>query len=169
MKFFSIVGWSGSGKTTLISKLTETFKLENKRVAAVKNIPHEYHLQSETKDSYKFLASGCDEVYLVARNEIVNMQRNDKKEKIFEILQAKAAALDYILLEGISRGDIPVIEVFNFQKNETPKMPFKNLSALVTNKKDFDTIDIPVFDMDDIDGVVKFMEDYNGKKNHVKN
>lgn len=162
MKFFTIAGWSDSGKTTLISKLTETFKMKNKRVAAVKNIPHKYHLQPETKDSYKFLAAGCEEVYLVAKNEILNMQRNDNKEKIFEILEAKAAVFDYIFLEGLFREDIPVIEVFAYQKNEAPKIPLNRLSALVTNKKDFDAGDVPVFDIDDVDGVVKFMEAYNG-------
>jgi molybdopterin-guanine dinucleotide biosynthesis protein B len=162
MKFFSIAGWSDSGKTTLISKLTERFNMKDKRVAAVKNIPHAYHLQPETKDSYKFLTAGCKEVYLVAQNEIVNMLRNDKKEKIFEILEAKAAAFDYIFLEGLFREDIPVIEVFDSRKNEAPKMSLDKLSALVTNKKDVAAGDIPVFAVGDIDGVVKFMEAYNG-------
>jgi len=162
MKFFSIAGWSDSGKTTLISRLTEKFTAKNKRVAAVKNIPHKYHLQSEKKDSFKFLASGCMEAFLVARNEIVSMQRNDKKEKIFDILESKADTYDYILLEGLFREDIPVIEVFASQKNETPKMPFKSLCALVTDNKNIDNVDIPVFDLDDIDGVVNFMEAYHG-------
>lgn len=162
MKFFSIAGWSDSGKTTLISKLTEKFKMKNKRVAAVKNIPHAYHLQPETKDSFKFLSAGCEDVYLVAQNEILNMQRNDKKEKIFEILEAKAAAFDYIFLEGLFREDIPVLEVFDPDKNEAPKISLDKLSALVTNKKDIDAGDIPVFAVDDIDGVVKFMEAYDG-------
>ncbi|MCK5056319.1 MAG: molybdopterin-guanine dinucleotide biosynthesis protein B [Candidatus Aminicenantes bacterium] len=162
MKFFSIAGWSDSGKTTLISRLTEKFKVKNKRIAAVKNIPHKYHLQSKKKDSFKFLASGCLEAFLVARNEIVSMQRNDKKDKIFEILESKADNFDYILLEGLFRDDIPVIEVFDSQKNEAPKMSFKSLCALVTDKKNIDNINIPVFDFDDIDGVVQFMEDYHG-------
>jgi len=162
MKFFSIAGWSDSGKTTLIARLTEKFKVKNKRVAAVKNIPHKYHLQSEKKDSFKFLASGCVEAFLVARNEIVSMQRNDKKEKIFEILEAKADNFDFVLLEGLFREDIPVIEVFASKTNEAPKMSFKSLCALVTDKKNTANVDIPVFDFDDIDGVVKFMENYHG-------
>lgn len=162
MKFFSIAGWSDSGKTTLISKVTEKFKLKNKRILAVKNIPHKYHLQPEAKDSFKLLASGCDEVFLVAKNEIVSMQRNEKKGKIFEILEAKSLNSDYILLEGLFRDDIPVIEVFDSQKNETPKTSLKKLCAIVTNKESIGNVNVPVFDFDDIDGVVKFMEDYNG-------
>lgn len=162
MKFFSIAGWSDSGKTTLISRLTEQLKVKNKRVAAVKNIPHKYHLQSEKKDSFKFLAAGCVEAFLVARNEIVSMQRNDKKEQIFEILESKSGTFDFVLLEGLFREDIPVIEVFNSQKNEAPKMSFESLSALVTDKKNIDNVDIPIFGFDDIEGVVQFMEDYHG-------
>lgn len=128
----------------------------------MKNIPHQYHLQPEAKDSFKFIAAGCDEVFLVAKNEIVSMQRNDKKEKIFDILEAKAVKSDYILLEGLFREDIPVIEVFDCQKSDAPKMPVDDLCALITNKKDTGNVKVPVFDVDDIDGVVKFMEEYNG-------
>jgi molybdopterin-guanine dinucleotide biosynthesis protein B len=162
MKFFSIAGWSDSGKTTLITRLTEKFKSKNKRVAAVKNIPHKYHLQPETKDSFKFLSSGCDEVFLVAQNEIISMRRKDTEKKIFEILESQRVPFDYILLEGLFRDDIPVIEVFDSRKHNEAKMSLQNLCAIVTNKEKMNGIDIPLFEFDDIDGVAKFMEDYHG-------
>lgn len=162
MKLFSIAGWSDSGKTTLIARVTEIFRSKNKKVCAVKNIPHRYHLQPEAKDSFTLLAAGCSEVFLVARNEIVDIQRNDKDGKIFEILASRSAETDYVLLEGLIRENIPVIEVFDSQKNEAPKTPLTNLCAMVTQKEKMRNIDLPVFDFDDVAGVVAFMENYNG-------
>ena len=128
----------------------------------MKNIPHKYHLEPETKDSYKFLEAGCAEVFLVAGGEIVNMQRNDKEGKIFSILKAKSADSDFVLLEGLCGDGIPVIEVFDSQKNEAPKFPSKDLCALISDKKNVFAGEIPVFDLDDIESVTKFMEDYYG-------
>ncbi len=162
MKLFSIAGWSDSGKTTLIARVTEIFKAKNKQVFAVKNIPHRYHLQPETKDSFTLLAAGCSEVFLVARNEIIDIQRNDKDDKIFEILASKSAAADYVLLEGLIRENIPVIEVFDPRKNEAPKTPLTNLCAMVTQKEKIGDLELPVFDFDDVAGVAAFMENYDG-------
>ncbi|MCK4764842.1 MAG: molybdopterin-guanine dinucleotide biosynthesis protein B [Candidatus Aminicenantes bacterium] len=162
MKYFAVAGWSGSGKTTLITKLVEYFKSKNKRVIAVKNIPHHYHLQPETKDSHKFLTAGCDEVFLLSKQDIVAIQRNDTENKIFSLLENKYSHSDIILLEGLSGPGIPVIEVFDSKKNEAPKFPIKNLAALISDNKDIGGEAAPVFDFDDIDGVIKFMEDYYG-------
>ncbi len=178
MKVFSIAGWSGSGKTTLILHLAAAFKQKDRKVLAVKNIPHKYHLEPEAKDSFKFLNAGCSEVFLVARDEIVNMQRNDTQEKIFEILEGKANGNDIVLLEGLLRDDIPVIEVFDARQHEAPKIALEKLSALVTVsdlnqgkdkgkiKNQPDTGEpgepVPVFDANDINGIVQFMEGYYG-------
>ncbi len=160
VKIFSIAGWSGSGKTNLITKLIKKFKSKNKRVFVVKNVPHKYHLEPEAKDSFCFLKAGSDEVFLVAQKEIVSMQKNDREGKIFEILQTKTGSSDLVLLEGLYRSDIPVIEVFDSQKNKAPRFSLKKLSALVTDKENMGTV--PCFRFDDLDGVVRFMEDYDG-------
>jgi len=159
---FSVVGWSGSGKSTLIVRLIERFKAGNKKVMVVKHVPHEYRLEPAAKDSFKFLQAGSDEVLLAAREEILSMQRNDRQGKIFDLIAEKSAQYDIILLEGLHRPGIPLIEVFDPHKNPAPKFPLAQLSALVTGCPGYESGGIPCFHIGDIPGLARFMEDYYG-------
>lgn len=160
MKVFSITGWSGSGKTTLIIRLIKHFKLKNKKVIAVKNAPHKYYLEPESKDTFKFLEAGSDEVCLVAKNEMLTMRRITNKTHIFEVLETQYADCDILLLEGLHRDNIPVIEVFDSTKHEALKFPVEALSAIVSDKPI--TGAVPNFNTNDIHRIIDFMEAYDG-------
>jgi len=160
MKTFSFTGWPNSGKTTLIIQLIKKFKQKNKKVIAIKHAPHKYHLEPDAKDSTKFLDAGCDEVYLVSKSEILNMKKINQKNQIFDIIDSKLGEVDILLLEGLYRNDIPVIEVFNSRENDQLKFSMDKLTAIVSEEPI--TRDIPVFKHQDIDKIVKFMEEYNG-------
>lgn len=160
MKVFSITGWSGSGKTTLITRLIKHFKMKNKRVIAVKNTPDKYYLEPESKDTFKFLEAGSDEVCLVAKNQMLTMKRRDSNDDVFEMLETQYADCDILLLEGLHREDIPMIEVFDSTKHETPKFPIETLSAIVSDKPV--TGAIPNFSTNDIKRIINFMEVYDG-------
>jgi len=90
------------------------------------------------------------------------MQRNDREGKIFDLIAEKSAQYDIILLEGLRRPGIPVIEVFDPHKNPAPKFPPAELSALVTSSPGYKAGEIPCFHIDDVTGVARFMEEYNG-------
>lgn len=160
MRVFSITGWSGSGKTTLIIRLIKHFKMKNKRVIAVKNAPNKYYLEPESKDTFKFLEAGSDEVCLVAKNEMLTMRRIVEKDDVFKMLGTQYADCDILLLEGLRREDVPMIEVFNSTKHETPKFPIETLSAIVSDKPV--TGAIPNFNTNDIKQITNFMEVYDG-------
>ncbi len=161
MKMFSITGWSGSGKTTLTARLIKHFKSKNKRVIAVKSAPHKYYLEPESKDTFKFLEAGCERVYLAAQNELLTMRHIDSKEEIFTLLEKEISKenCDILLLEGLRRDDIPMMEIFNSEKNDVPKFPFQKLIAIVSDKPV--TNQIPNFNMDNIEDISTFMEDYH--------
>lgn len=157
MKVFSITGWSGSGKTTLITQLIKHFKSKNKKVVAVKHAPHKYNLEPETTDTFKFLAAGCDETCLVAKNELLTMKQLDNNANIFNILETQYADCDVLLLEGLHREDIPQIEVFDSTKHDTLKYPTKTLGAVVSDKPVTDAV--PCFNINDINGIINFIEE----------
>lgn len=161
MKIFSITGWSGSGKTTLTTRLIEHFSTRNKRVVAVKSAPHAYHLEPEGKDTFKFLQAGAGKVYLAARNECLSMRRVTGKQDIFAILEQEVNDdhCDILLLEGLIREDIPQIEVFDSSKHDAPKFPLDQLAAIVTPRPF--TGEIPNFDIDNINDISSFMEEYH--------
>ena len=157
---FSFTGWSNSGKTTLITRLIKEFKRKNKTVMVVKNAPHKYHLEPESKDTFRFLEAGSAEVYLVSKKEVLNMRKIEEDKEIFDVIESKLNDFDILLLEGLYRDDIPVIEVFDSKKNDQLRFSLGNLSAVVADRGI--TKEIPCFNINDIKGILKFMEDYCG-------
>lgn len=156
MKIFTIAGWSGSGKTTLITRLVKYFKSKNKKVVAVKHAPHKYYLEPESTDTFKFLDSGAEEVCLVGGKELLTMRRITEETDVFQLLESQYADRDILLLEGLRRDDIPMIEVFDSSKNETPKFPIQALNAIVSDKPV--TGAIPNFNPNEINKIINFME-----------
>ena len=159
-KIFSITGWSGSGKTTLITRLIKQLKAANKRIIAVKSAPHKYYLEPESTDTFKFLEAGSDMVFLAAKNELLSMTRIDDTRDVFALLESHQRNCDFLLLEGLRKNNIPMIEVFDSTKNKALKFPLEQLTAVVSDKPVTD--EIPNFNIDKIEDITKFMEDYNG-------
>lgn len=160
MKIFSITGWSGSGKTELITRLIKHCKDKNRKVVAVKNVPHKFYLEPESADTFKFLDAGADEVCLTAKHQLLTMRTLTGETDVVALLEQEYANCDFLLLEGLRKEGIPMIEVFNSTKNETSKIPIHNLCAVVSEKPVTDTV--PHFHPDEIDKIFNFMEVYNG-------
>jgi molybdopterin-guanine dinucleotide biosynthesis protein B len=162
MKTFSIVGWSKSGKTTLIVRLIKEFGLKGKKAIAVKSAKHKYYLEPESTDTFKFLEAGSEEVCLVAQNELLTMQRITGDTDITGILKTRYTDYDFLLLEGLTGDDIPVIEVFDSGINDALKFPIEGLIAVVSDTDKPGPGAVPLFNRGDIDAIIHFMEVYNG-------
>ncbi len=163
MKIFSIIGWSGSGKTTLITRLIENFKAKQLRVIAVKSTHAGYALQPEGKDTARFLQAGAEEVYLLTEKEMLRMTRTDSPDELLADLEARLGADDIVLLEGLTRPDIPVIEVEDPQRQKALKSPPDGLVAIVSAPAKAGMPGRPCFHPDDIDAIGAFMEAYHEK------
>jgi len=159
MKVFSIVGWSGCGKTALMIRLIQQLKQKNLRVMAVKRV-HQYDLQPETKDTYRFLEAGADEVCMAAAKEIMLMKHINQKEDIFPFLETHGQQYDIMLLEGLHCENIPKIEVYDSHRSEPLKFPVADLCAVVSDRPV--TPGLPHFHPDDIDAIIHFMEVFHG-------
>ncbi len=167
MKAFSITGWSGSGKTTLIARLIEYFNAQGKRVAAVKHAPHKYYLEPEATDTFKYLAAGSEEVCLVSKHQMLTMKRINEMEPadIVAMLESRYSDCDFLLLEGLRKPGIPIIEIFDAGENDHLKNPLETLSAVVSDNPDqwLDTeIPTPCFRRDEIEKIAHFIEAYGG-------
>ncbi len=159
MKIFSIIGWSGSGKTVLITRLIENFKAKKCRVIAVKSTHAGYALQPEGKDTARFLQAGAQEVYLVSGTELLRMTRLDSPDALLADLEARLEPGDIVLLEGLTRPGIPVIEVEDSQGEKELKTRPESLAAVVTQAKS--ACPCPCFHPDDIAAISTFMEEYH--------
>jgi molybdopterin-guanine dinucleotide biosynthesis protein B len=161
MKIFSIAGWSGSGKTMLIKRLIENFKARKRRVVAVKYAPDTYTLQPEAKDTAQFLRSGADEVFLIAKNELLRMTMINAPQDLLEDLKSRLQQDDIVLMEGLYQPGIPVIEVDDASRPQTLKFPLAKLAAMVSTEKC--APGLPCFRPDQIAEICVFMEEYHGK------
>jgi molybdopterin-guanine dinucleotide biosynthesis protein MobB len=161
MKIFSIVGWSGSGKTSLISRLIEDFKGRKRRVIAVKKAHRDVTLQPEAKDSAKFLRAGADEVYLLAPGELLRMTRINGDSDFLSGLLSGLRENDVVLLEGLTRPGIPVIEVADDSGRQPLKSQPAALAAVVSARPG--PADARCFHPDQISAIAAFMEDYRDR------
>lgn len=157
MRIFSIVGWSNSGKTRLISRLICFFKTRGDTVVVLKNVPHGYSLQPEGKDSVRFLDAGADLVYLSGQAEIVRLKRRTKPGHVLDTILPELGHTDVLILEGLTGKGTPVIEVWDPKKNPRLKISMALLSAVVSAEKI--NLPLPCFHPDDIEHIVKFMEE----------
>jgi molybdopterin-guanine dinucleotide biosynthesis protein B len=158
MKLFSLVGWSGSGKTTLIARLISYYKKKKMSVAAVKRVPHEYSLQPEGKDSFRFLRAGADSVYLASQREIMSIRPKQAHEDAWHLIKSDLKDHDFVLLEGLILDQVPVAEVFDSRRHKLLKFPLKKLSLIISDEQLQEKI--PWFHVDDIKGIAEYLEEY---------
>ena len=161
MKIFSIAGWSGSGKTMLITRLIENFKGKKRRVIAVKKVHQDYTLQPEAKDTAKFLQAGADEVYLLAKNELLRMTMLNDTQDLLTSLKAGLQENDIVLLEGLTHKDIPMIEVADDNGRQPLKYSPAELAAVISSRPEPESP--RCFHPDQISAIAAFMEDYHGQ------
>jgi molybdopterin-guanine dinucleotide biosynthesis protein B len=162
MKIFSIAGWSGSGKTILITRLIESFKAKKQRVIAIKKTHRDYTLQPAAKDTAKFLHAGADEVYLLARNELLRMTVLNDAQDLLAGLKDSLQENDIVLMEGFYREDIPVIEVADAGGRQPLKFSPAKLAAVISAQPG--PAGPPCFHPEQISAIAAFMEDYHGKQ-----
>ena len=60
--YFSFVAWSGTGKTTYLERLIAELKRRGLRLGVIKHDAHEFQLDREGKDSWRFARAGADAV-----------------------------------------------------------------------------------------------------------
>jgi molybdopterin-guanine dinucleotide biosynthesis protein B len=159
MKIFSIVGWSGSGKTTLITRLIGHFKARGRRVVAVKSTHAGYGVQPEGKDTARFLQAGAEEAYLLAGRELLRMTSLAEPEELLAELAARLGQDDIVLMEGLTRPGIPIIEVEPPQGANALKTGSEELAALVGTAHG--AAGRPRFHPDRIADIATFMEEHH--------
>lgn len=159
MKIFSIVGWSGSGKTSLITRLIGHFSDRGRRVIAVKSTHAGYGVQPDGKDTARFLEAGAEEAYLLAGKELLRMTRLADPDELLAELGSRLGRDDIVLMEGLTRPGIPVIEVESPRDGKALKTGRKQRAALVGVSGG--PADGPRFHPDRIADIAAFMEEHH--------
>ena len=101
-------GFSGSGKTTLIEKLIPIFKKNGLKIAVIKHDAHDFEIDREGKDTWRFREAGADRVYISSATKSARMSR---RCYTLEEMIAESAGADIVMVEGYKHASIPRIGV----------------------------------------------------------
>jgi len=158
MRVLGIAGWSGSGKTTLITGLITRLAEYGIKTSTIKHAHHDFDVDKKGKDSFKHRIAGAHEVLVgsAKRWALMHELRNEVEPSLEDLLE-RMSDVDLVLVEGFKFGQHDKIEVYRSEVGkpllylEDPKVV-----AVVTNSE-LPLAGRPVFQSDDISGLVKFV------------
>jgi molybdopterin-guanine dinucleotide biosynthesis protein B len=155
----SFVGKSGSGKTTLLEKVIKRLKQEGFRVAAIKHDAHRFDIDKPGKDSWRMTQAGADVVAISSSEKMAMVEIVSKEKSLDEIIAMLPDEVDIVLTEGYKSGDKPKIEICRSEVYRERLCSPEELLAIVSDVV-WDDLDVPQYQLDDIDGVVNEIKRY---------
>ena len=146
--------WSGTGKTTILEKLIHILKQKGLRLAVIKHDAHEFEIDKEGKDSWRFTQAGADVMILSseAKTAVIEQRQLGLKELLLKIQD-----VDLILVEGYNDEELPRIGISRKATGRGLRLPVEQHIAVITDEEM--TGEIPVFALDDVEGVAEFLLD----------
>lgn len=98
-----VVGGKKSGKTTTIEILTKELTKRGYKIAVAKHIPEpNFTLDTEGKDTWRFVQSGAKTVVAASAGEIATVEKTRGDLSLKEILQ-RCRGNDIVFLEGFRK------------------------------------------------------------------
>ncbi len=150
---FAFSAYSGTGKTTVIEKLVCVLKKEGLRVAVIKHHSHDFEIDKDGKDSKRFTDAGAD-ISLISSGSKTAFIEN-RSLGLSQIID-RVHDVDIILVEGYKNENLPKIGIARKDTDKGSTAPLDSFAAIIT---DIDNIDspVPVFTLDDIEGLKNFI------------
>lgn len=123
--------WSGTGKTTIIEQLIAALKSKGLRLAVIKHDAHDFEIDKEGKDSWRFSQAGADMTIISSQKKTALIeQRSLELSEIIDMVHD----VDLIILEGYN--DLPSIPRIGIARKATGKgfrHPVSSYIALITD------------------------------------
>lgn len=146
--------FSGTGKTTLVEKLVRQLKAAGLRVAVVKHDAHDFEMDKEGKDSWRFTHAGADMTILSSPKKTAIIEQRHRT--LYDNL-AMVHDVDMILVEGYKNEPIPQIGICRKATGKGLPYPTEHYLAVVTD--DETLTGVPCFGLDDIEAITGFVLD----------
>jgi len=126
-------------------KLIEELKRRGLRVAVIKHDAHEFEIDREGKDSWRFAQAGADVTAVASASKTALIEYRPVP---IEALLNKITDVDIILTEGYKTGPWPKIAVRREATGKPFPLPTEDCIAIVTDVPE--TTDTPCFNLDDV-------------------
>lgn len=147
--------YSGTGKTTLITQIVRELKAQGYRVCVIKHDAHQFEIDREGKDSWRFAQAGADMTILSSPAKTAMIEQ---RERSFSQVTAMVHDVDLVLVEGYKQENIPRIGICRKATGKGLPHPVGTYIGLVTDDGSIFTEGIPVFSPEDISGITAFIK-----------
>lgn len=158
-KIFGVTGWKNAGKTTLVAALVREMTGRGLTVSTVKHAHHSFDIDHEHTDSWQHRKAGTKETVLVSRLRWAIMHElKDEEEPPMEVLLAKLAPCDLVLIEGYKREGHDKIEIIRGEsRKDAPRWPEDDSIVAIAAEERPENCALPCFRPDDIAGIADFI------------
>jgi molybdopterin-guanine dinucleotide biosynthesis protein B len=155
-----VAGWKKSGKTTLTVRLVTELTRRGYRVATVKHAHHDLVLDASDADSARHRRAGAGQVAVVSaeRWALITELRGAPEPDFVDVI-GMLDPCDLIIVEGYKSAPIPKIEArrtVSFTRE--PMAPKDPMVIAIAADHPTESHGLPLFDLDDIDGLVGLIE-----------
>lgn len=156
---FCVSAVKDSGKTGLIIKLINEFIKEGYSVGVIKHDGHDYVMDHEGTDTYRFSEAGavCSAIFSGARFSI-----NEKRSVTLEQMMGKCQDVDVLIIEGMKESAYPKIEVVRREISTKSICNPDSLICIATDVISQNEVKCPVFGLDDMEGIFLCLKKYFG-------
>lgn len=152
-KIITIIGRSGSGKTTLVEKLINHYKAEGKKVSALKSMRHDFQIDHEGKDTWRYREAGVFSAAITNGRKMAFVSDIDTDYTPLDIAHLYFPESDVIIIEGYKESRGPKIEVIGDSGEEPLYKGDDAVKIVVTDR--VITAPVPVFKRNDIASIVR--------------
>ena len=141
---FIFAAYSNVGKTTYLERLIPCLKEAGLRVGVVKHDAHDFQLDIQGKDTWRFAAAGADAVAIASATHFAYFRQS--APTLDEIL-AQFTDVDLILVEGFKQALYPKIALFRADSGKPIAADPASCVAVVTDTPM--EVTCPCFPLDD--------------------
>ncbi len=147
---------SGTGKTTVLEAVVARLSSQGYKVATLKHVHDQAHLDLPGKDSWKHRAAGASAVGLMTPEEflIIGAKPEGGPRDLLKYLPAA----DLVLAEGFRAAGLPKIEVVRAELGREITTPVMELLAIVSDVPDL-AAPVPVFPLGRPDALAEWLRE----------
>lgn len=158
-KVIGVAGFKNSGKTTLVEKLVTALTARGYRISTVKHAHHSFDIDHEGRDSFRHRHAGASEVAVVSKSRwaIIHESRGDAEPTLDDMLN-RLNPCDLVIVEGYKRDSHDKIEVRNLDLNHVQLAGDDPTIVAIAANGAVEHAPVPVFDRDDLQALVSFIE-----------
>ena len=156
--------YSGTGKTTLLEKVVLELKKKGLRIAGIKHDGHDFDIDHEGKDSWRFSQAGADISIVASAKKVAYMEQRSME---FSQVISMVTDVDLILVEGYKREPISQIGICRRETGKGFTAGLERYVAVVTDLEERELIEMegaaiqrPKFAFDEAEKIAEFIVEY---------